>query len=92
VYDVGQLHCVSSAHDATVSLTVLRCALLLDVGSVVDHSPAVRAAAAGPLLGAGSFARVFKAKWAGLDVAVKVGMAVLACLLVRWQCEHQTFG
>ncbi|WIA36739.1 hypothetical protein OEZ86_008009 [Tetradesmus obliquus] len=26
----------------------------------------------GPLLGAGSFARVFKAKWAGLDVAVKV--------------------
>lgn len=27
---------------------------------------------AGPLLGAGSFARVFKASWAGLDVAVKV--------------------
>jgi hypothetical protein len=33
---------------------------------------ALDAVAAGPLLGAGSFARVFKAKWAGLDVAVKV--------------------
>lgn len=30
---------------------------------------------AGVLLGAGSFARVYKGKWSGLDVAVKVGPA-----------------
>jgi hypothetical protein len=45
---------------------------------------------AGVLLGAGSFARVYKGKWSGLDVAVKVGTAQPYTLnpMARWSEEH----